>query len=127
MNEAWGKVDAALAAGSESRQASSEGRRNPGASRDAAVPPSPSETKQSPVPPSATVAAAVVQPESAPAVNGGKRLTRQQRRALRRQAKDNRKNGGATAKVNGDNGGLLGLTAPEDPLAALARQRDLLR
>jgi hypothetical protein len=55
-------------------------------------------------------------PEAAD-VNGGKRLSRQQRRALRRQAK----------KLNGGNGWLGGPAAADDPLAALIRQRDLLR
>jgi hypothetical protein len=54
-------------------------------------------------------------------VNGGKRLTRQQRRALRRQTK------AGAPKLNGGNG-WTGVAPPaDDPLAALARQRDLLR
>jgi len=57
----------------------------------------------------------------APDLNGGKRLTRQQRRALRRQTK------AGAPELNGGNG-WTGVAAPaEDPLAALARQRDLLR
>jgi hypothetical protein len=66
-----------------------------------------------------------LQADVAPAGNGGKRLTRQQRRALRRQAKGGI--GAAAAKLNGDNGRCLIATPAEDPLAALARQRHLLR
>jgi hypothetical protein len=74
-----------------------------------------------------TVDAALVQATPA-AVNGGKRLTRQQRRALRRQAKGKPPANGADApKGNGGNGWPAVATPLEDPLAALARQRDLLK
>jgi hypothetical protein len=76
-------------------------------------------------------AAAMIQPESAPPLNGGKRLTKQQRRALRRQAKGkpltNGDNGSGAPSVNAGNGWALDSTPAQDPLAALARQRDLVK
>lgn len=80
-------------------------------------PPIPTHPIANPVP---SVSARAVGTLSSPTLNGGKRLSKKQRRALRRNGTP------SLPSVNGGNGETLGGGPPEDPLAALARQRDLL-